>query len=215
MSDDVITVFLADDHNLIVEGLIALVSQDPCIQIVGYCNNGVEVLDKARESKPDVLVLDISLPGLNGIDICRQVKKALPKTAIMILTMHANEQCVLGALENGATGYLVKEAVALEFREAVHTVARGEIYLGQSINIGVLQRVNRGAKDPYSQLTDRQRQVLQLSAEGMNHEQIGQLLQIPCSAVESDHASLIKALGFKNQTDLIKYAIRNHIINIE
>src|SRR3546814_15502 len=108
MSDDNITLFLTDDHQIVVEGIIALVSQDPCIQVVGHCNHGMEVLDKVREAKPDVLVLDISMPGLNGLDACRLVTTELPKTKVMMLTMHSNEQCVVDAFERGATGYLIK-----------------------------------------------------------------------------------------------------------
>jgi len=215
MSDDLITLFLADDHQLVVEGLVALVQQDPCIQVVGYCNSGLEVLEKVQAAKPDVLVLDISLPGLNGLDLCRRVKSALPATAVMMLTMHTNEQCILEALENGALGYLVKEAVALEFCEAVHAVSCGEIYLGQSIPIEVLDRVNRRATDPYALLNDRQRQVLQLSAEGKSPQQIGQMLQVSRETVEDDYARLTASLGIRNQTDLVKYAIRKHIIAVE
>jgi DNA-binding NarL/FixJ family response regulator len=214
MGDGVITLFLADDHQLVVEGLTALVSQDPCIQIVGHCNNGLAVLNDVKIANPDVLVLDISLPGMNGLDLCRLVKQALPQVAVMMLTMHTNEQCVLEALENGALGYLVKESISLEFREAVHAVSRGEIYLGQSIPISVLERVNRRAPDPYSLLTNRQRQVLQLSAESKSQEQIAQTLGIPHKIAQEDYASLTKSLGIQNQTDLIKFAIRKHIITV-
>jgi len=215
MSDRVITLFLADDHQLIVEGMIALVSQDPCIQVVGYCNTGREVLEKVQEILPDVLVLDISLPGMNGLDVCRQVKKALPQTAIMMLTMHTNEQCILEALESGALGYLVKEAVALEFCEAVHAVARGEIYLGQSIPISILGKVNHRGADPYSAMSEHQHQLLQLSAEGKSHKQIAEILNVPCATVEAEYAALTKALGLPSQTDVVRFAIRRHLITVE
>ena len=125
MTDDKITLFLMDDHQIVVEGIIALVSQDPCIQVVGHCNDGLELMDKLRQAKPDVLVLDISIPGLNGLDACRMVSTELPRTKVLMLTMHSNEQCVLDAFERGASGYLIKETVSQEFCEAVHAVARG------------------------------------------------------------------------------------------
>lgn len=215
MSDDVITLFLTDDHQIVVEGIIALVAQDPCIQVVGHCNDGLEVLDKVRAAKPDVLVLDISLPGLNGLDACRIVKAEVPATHILMLTMHANEQCILDALENGASGYLIKEAVAQEFCEAVHAVARGEIYLGRSIPGDILDKVNHRQPDPYDRLTNRERQVLQLFVEGKSDLQIGQMLKTPCEVIQADHESLMNKLNLHSQTELVKYAIRKHIIWVD
>jgi DNA-binding NarL/FixJ family response regulator len=142
MSDEIITLFLTDDHQTIVEGVMALAAQDPCLRVVGYCNDGLEVLDKVRAIRPDVLVLDISLPGMNGFDACRLVKAEMPKTRILMLTMHSSEQCVIDAFERGASGYLIKEAVD-EFCQAVHGILRGETYLGRGIPRSVLDRIDR------------------------------------------------------------------------
>ena len=133
MSDDAIIVFLVDDHQPIVDGLMTLVEQDTRIRVVGHCNDGLEVMDRVQVAKPDVLVLDISLPGVNGLELCRLVKKALPATAVLMLTMHASEQCILGALRNGALGYVTKDSAALEFRAAVYAVSRGAVYLGRGV----------------------------------------------------------------------------------
>lgn len=214
MTDEKITLFLTDDHQIVIEGIMALVARDPCIQIIGHCNDGLEVLHKVQASQPDVLVLDISLPGLNGLDLCRMVKAKLPQTSIMMLTMHSNEQCIIDAFQNGATGYLIKEAVSEEFCEAVHAVARGEIYLGESLPRSVLEKINCGAPDPYDTLTDRERLVLQLFAEGKSNRQIGDALQISSGTVHTDRAQLMNKLNLHSQTELIKFAIRKHIIMI-
>jgi two-component system response regulator NreC len=214
MTDDKITLFLTDDHQIVVEGIMALVAQDPCIHVVGHCNDGLEVLDKVRTARPDVLVLDISLPGLNGLDACRMVKADIPKTRILMLTMHTNEQCILDAFERGASGYLIKEAVAQEFCEAVHAVSRGEVYLGRGIPRSILDRINRKEPDPYDSLTDRERQVLQSVVEGKSNQQIGKLLHVSSDTIDADYASLTKKLKLDNQIELVKYAIRKHIIAI-
>ncbi len=214
MKDETITLFLTDDHTIVIEGIVALVSQDPCIQVVGHCTNGLQVLEKVREARPDVLVLDISIPGLNGLDACRMVKAELPDTKVMMLTMHSNEQCILDAFERGATGYLIKEAVAQEFCEAVHVVSRGEIYLGRSLPRNLLDRISKRQADPYDTLTDRERKVMQLVVEGHPNDEIAQLLGAPLQEISSDYASLNRKLGISNQVDLVKYAIRKHIIMV-
>jgi len=215
MKDGEITLFLADDHQIVVEGIMALVARDPCIQVVGHCNDGLQVLEKVQVAQPDVLVLDISLPGMNGLDLCRMVKETVPETAVMMLTMHTNERCITNALGNGATGYLIKEAVSYEFCEAVHAVARGEVYLARGIPRSILEKVNRDGPDPYDTLTDRERQVLQLSAEGKSNRQICDALNISSTAVDIDHTNLMQKLDLHNQTELVKYAIRRHMITID
>jgi DNA-binding NarL/FixJ family response regulator len=215
MKDDSITLFLTDDHQIVIEGIMALVAKDPCIQVVGHCNNGLEVMGKIEACRPDVVVLDISLPGMNGLDLCRIIKKRLADTMILMLTMHSNERCVVDALQNGASGYLIKEAVSREFRDAVHAVARGEIYLGRGIPRGVLDHINKRRVDPYDSLTDRERQVLQSFAEGKSFRQIGETLSIAVTAVGADYANLMRKLDIDNQIELVKFAIRRQMIAIE
>ena len=149
MNDKKIVLLMADDNEMVLEGLKALVANDPCIVIAGHCNDGLEVLGKVQELHPDVLVLDISLPGMNGLEVCRSVNASVPETAILMLSMNASERIVIGALENGASGYVIKEAVSREFREAVHTVARGERYISQGIARTVLDKIS--SKGPAAQ----------------------------------------------------------------
>ena len=214
-SDDKITLFLTDDHQIIVDGIMALVAQDPCIHVVGHCNNGLEVLDRVRAARPDILVLDISLPGMNGLDVCRQVKAQVPETSVLMFTMHTNEQCVMDALQHGASGYLVKEAASEEFCEAVHAVSRGEIFLGRGISRDILDQINGKEPDPHDLLTDRERQVLQLVVEGKSNQQIGTLLDAPGDTIDADCESVMRKLGIDSQIDLVKYAIRRHVISVE
>jgi len=215
MQDEKITLFLADDHQIVIEGIIALAARDPSIQVVGQCSDGLLVLGQVEAIRPDVVVLDISLPGLNGLDLCHMIKERLPETAVLMLTMHANESCIVDALESGATGYLIKESVSGEFCEAVHAVARGEVYLGRGIPRSVLKKVSQHEPDPHDTLTDVERQVIQLSVEGKSNRQIGELLDMAASAVDAEYFSAMKKLGLTNQTELIKYAVRRRMITID
>ena len=150
MNEQKIALFLADDNEMVVEGLMALVANDPDIEVVGHCGEGLKVLGEVQATQPDVLVLDISLPGMNGLEVCRRVKQDRPQTKILMLSMNLSERIVIGALNNGASGYLIKEAVAGEFRRAIHTVARGETYLAPVIDRAILDKVR--SKEPTAQV---------------------------------------------------------------
>ena len=143
MSDEKIALFLADDNEMVVEGIAALVGRDPSIEVVGQCGNGLEAPDQVQAARPDVLILDISLPGMNGLEVCRSVKAKMPEIAVLMLSMNASERIVAGALANGASGYLTKEAVASELCQAIHAVARGEIYLGRGIPRTILEQAKQ------------------------------------------------------------------------
>jgi DNA-binding NarL/FixJ family response regulator len=214
MNEETITLFLADDHQILIEGITALVANDPSIQIIGHCNDGVQLLDRVQTAKPDVLVLDISLPGVNGLDLCRLVKAKVPETTILMLTMHSNEKCILTAFENGASGYLIKETVSREFCEAVHAVARGELYLGQEIPRSIMNKIDRKEPDPYETLTDQERNVLQLLTEGKSNRQIAEALQISSDTVDSDRENIMQKLGLHSQIELVKYGIRRHLVTL-
>jgi len=129
--------------------------------------------------------------------------------------MHTNEQCVMDALQHGASGYLVKEAASEEFCEAVHAVSRGEIFLGRGISRDILDQINGKEPDPHDLLTDRERQVLQLVVEGKSNQQIGTLLDAPGDTIDADCESVMRKLGIDSQIDLVKYAIRRHMISVE
>ena len=212
MNDVAIRVFLADDHAMVREGLAALVAKDPRIEVIGQCGDGMQVIEQAAGLKPDVAVLDITMPGLNGLDVCRELRRRCPSTPVLILTMHDEEQFVASALENGASGYLLKESAADELAAAIHRVMDGELYLGPGISRSALSLVGRGDEDPYNQLTTRERQVLTMIAEGLTNRQIAESLDLAVKTVDTHRTRLMKKLDIHDQTSLVKYAIKRGII---
>jgi len=208
-----IRLFLADDHTMVREGLAALLNRAEDIDIVGECGDGLRVVREVLAARPDVVVLDLSLPGLNGLDICRQLARKAPDCSVLVVTMHSDEEFMVRALQNGACGYLLKEAAADQLVQAVRIVARGQMYLGPGVPRTVLKRLAAGAGgDPYDLLTTRERQVLQLIAEGRKNRDIAELLGLSVKTVDTHRAHLMRKLDIHNQTDLVKFAIRKGII---
>jgi two-component system response regulator NreC len=215
MTGESIRVFIADDHAMVREGLASLVGgPDGDIEIVGQCGDGLRVVPEVLAVRPDVVVLDISLPGLNGLDLCRELGRKAPDAAVLVLTMHNNEQFVARALANGATGYLLKEAAAEQLDEAIRRVAAGEIFLGPGIGRGVLDRLGRDRGDLYDLLSTREKQVLQLIAEGETNRRIGEILGLATKTIDTHRTRLMQKLDIHNRTALVKYAIARGIISV-
>lgn len=215
MADQGIRVFLADDHAMVREGLCALISREPSMRIVGQCGDGLQVLRQVEALSPDVVVLDITMPGLNGLDVCRQLTRKGHETAVLILTMHDDEQFVMRAIEYGASGYVLKEAAAEQLAEAIRTVSRGELYLGPGIRRTALQRIGQPGGDPYDRLTLRERQVLQQIAEGKTNRQIAQELSLAVKTVDTHRSRLMRKLNIHDQTSLVKFALRRGIVPLQ
>ena len=213
--DEFIDVLLADDHVMVREGLAALVMKDPDIRVVSQCSDGIEVLKKVAELRPRVVVLDLTMPRLNGLDVCRELTRRHPQTAVLILTMHNDEQFIARSLERGASGYLLKEAAAEQLSQAVHAVARGELYLGPGISRSVVQCMSGGADDPYDRLTMREKQVLQLLAEGMSSKEIARQLHVSVKTVSAHRQKLMEKLDIHDLAGLTKYAIREGLTSLE
>jgi DNA-binding NarL/FixJ family response regulator len=199
---------------MVREGLAALVQNDPGLQVVGQCGEGLAVVEQVRQCQPDVVVLDITLPGLNGLDICREITRKFRKTVVLILTMHDDEQLIAQAIENGASGYLLKEAAGRQLTEAIRTVSRGELYLGPGIPTTLLQRMTQGEREPYDKLTMRERQVLQMVAESKTNRQIADELKLSIKTVDTHRSHLMRKLNIHDQTTLVKYALRKGIISL-
>lgn len=197
---------------MVREGLAAIAARDGDIRIVGQCGEGLKVVEEVCLSNPDVVVLDITMPGLNGLDICREIIRKQKGTAVLVLTMHNDEQFVARALENGASGYLLKEAAAESLTEAVRAVARGDLYLGPGIPRSVLSRISKGDIDPYEKLTTRERQVLQLIAEGKTNRQVSEKLNVAVKTVDTHRTRLMRKLEIHDQTSLVKFAIRKGLV---
>ena len=209
-----ITVFFAEDHAMVREGLAAMVEREGGFRIVGQCGDGLKVLEQVRACQPDVVVVDIGMPGLNGLDICREITRKVRKSAVLILTIQDGEQFVARALEYGAGGYLLKEAAANQLIEAIRAVARGELYLGPGIPRRVLDRIHSGAGDPYEQLTPRERQVLQLIAEGKTNRQVAEELGLAIKTVDTHRMRLMRKLDIHDQTTLVKFAVSRGIVSL-
>ena len=209
-----IRVFLADDHAIVREGLAALLAGDPRSEIVGQCGDGLKVFEEVRGSDPDVVVLDITMPGLNGLDICREIRNKLRDVQVLILSMHDDEQFIARALRNGAAGYLFKEGAAEQLIEAVRTVAGGGVYLGPGVPGSVLEQLNGRGQDAYEKLTTRERQVLQLIAEGKTNRKIAEELNLAVKTVDTHRSRLMQKLRIHDQTSLVKYALRKGIVSL-
>ncbi|HKS37449.1 MAG TPA: response regulator transcription factor [Verrucomicrobiae bacterium] len=212
-----IRVLLADDHTLVRAGIRSLAERIPGVQVVGEAANGREALDLIRSQRPDLVVMDITMAGLNGLEAAARVSKEFPAVKIIILSMHANEEYVLQALRAGAAGYLLKDAATTELDIALQAVARGETYLSPAISKRVIESFLRqgGNPDPLAQLTPRQREILQLIAEGKSTKEIAFTLKLSVKTVETHRAQLMERLEIRDVAGLVRYAMRTGLISNE
>lgn len=207
---------IADDHALVRAGIRALVEKQPNMEVLAEASNGREALALIREHQPDVVLMDISMPELNGLEAIRQLAKELPNVYSLILSMHADEEHVWHALQAGAAGYLVKGGSLAELELAINSVARAETYLSPGISRHVIsQYIDRTTgRRPVEGLTPRQREILQLIAEGKNTKQIALILDVSVKTVESHRADLTKRLGATNIASLVRHALRLKLVNL-
>lgn len=210
------TIVLVDDHVVVRQGLRALLEAEPDFAIVGEAADGLEVPDLVERLKADVLVLDLMLPGLTGLEVTRQVQQRSPQTRIVILSMYANEAYVLEALRNGAAAYVLKEASAADLVHAIREVMAGRRYLSPPLSENAIevyiQKAKAAPRDAYEALTTREREVLQLAAEGQSNPEIADRLGISVRTVETHRANLMHKLDLRSQTDLVRYALRRGIL---
>jgi DNA-binding NarL/FixJ family response regulator len=213
------TLVLAEDHHVVRQGLRALLQAEPDLTIVGEAGDGLEAVRLVERLEPDVLVLDLILPGLNGLEVTRQVSQRSPRTRVVILSMHAAEAYVLEALRNGAAGYVLKDASAADLVRAVKEAVAGRHYLSPPLSElaieAYLQKAREATLDLYETLTTREREVLQLAAEGHSNPEIAERLVISPRTVETHRANLMRKLGLQSQADLIRYALQRRIITLE
>lgn len=214
-----VTIVLADDHHIVRQGLRMLLETDPEFAVVGEEADGLKVVDLVKRVSPDVLVLDLMLPGLNGLEITRQIAGLSVKTRVIILSMHADETYVLEALRNGASGYILKDANPAEMLQAVREVSAGRRYLSRPLSDRAIEAYAEKAQaappDPYETLTDREREIMQLTAESSSNTEIAARLGISPRTVETHRANLMRKLGLQSQTDLIRYALRRGILRLD
>lgn len=211
-----ITLVLADDHYLVRQGLKALLAASEELQILGEADSGRQAVQAAEQLAPDVLILDLEMPDMNGLEVARYLTERDARCGILILSMYDDESHVLAALQAGALGYILKSSDFPELVRAIHAVARGKRYLGQALSelvIAAYARQARGAAlDPYETLSPREREILKLVAEGYSNVECAARLSLSPRTVENHRASVMRKLDLVSHTALIRYAIRKRII---
>lgn len=209
-------VLLADDHTLVRAGLRKLLESMPALTVVGEADDGLQMLALAAQLQPDLVLMDIAMPGLNGLEATARLVKAQPAARVLILSMHQNEEYVRQALRHGAAAYLLKDAAPVELELAIKAVQRGETYLSPAVSRGVVsdyvQRL-RGDVPTAVHLTPRQREVLQLVAEGHSTKEIARRLNISVKTVDTHRSQLMKQLDIHEVAGLVRYAVRSGLIS--
>lgn len=213
-----VRILLVDDHALVRAGLRSLLEDIEGLQVVGEAHDGREAADAIGVHRPDIVLMDISMPGLNGLDATRRIVKEYPSVRVIVLSMHANETHVLQGLRAGALGYVLKGSAPRELALAIEYVARGEFFLSPIISKHVIDIYLGRAGEKvgsFDELTPRQREILQLIAEGKSSKQIAQVLDTSVKTVESHRASLMSRLDIHDVAGLVRYAIRNGLVSPE
>ena len=211
-----ITIVLVDDHRVVREGLRALLESEPDLSVIGEAGDGLSAIRLVERLKPNVLLLDLIIPGLNGQEVARRTRKCSPNTRVVVLSMHSSEPYVMEALRNGAAGYVLKDASYSDLVRAIREVMAGWRYLSPPLSKLAIdayqEKADAAAADRYDLLTAREREVLQLAAEGHSNNEIANRLDISSRTAETHRANLMRKLHLRTQTELIKYAIERRIV---
>jgi two-component system, NarL family, response regulator NreC len=213
-----VRVLLADDHGIVRKGLRFVLEQEPGMTVIAEASNGREALRMCEELKPEIAILDIAMPQLNGIEAVSLIRKASPQTASLILSMHSDETYILRALSAGAKGYILKDAVEDEILPAVRSVLSGKSYFSPAIAKTLLEDYvrylrQRGLEDSYDLLTDREKEILQLLAEGRANKDVANLLNLSVTTVETHRTNMMQKLGLHSAAEIVLYAVRKRIIS--
>jgi two-component system response regulator NreC len=212
-----IRVLIADDHAIVREGVRMILAREDDIEVVGEAGDGEQAMQLVAERQPDVVIMDISMPGMGGIEATRRIRAQHPQVQVLVLTMHEDETYVFQLLRAGAAGYVLKRAAAQDLVQAVRAAARGEAFLYPSVARKVvadyLTRVERGEdRERYDGLTAREKEILTLIAQGLSNQQIAERLFISIKTVQTHRAHILEKLGLHDRTELVRYAIRKGLI---
>jgi two-component system response regulator NreC len=219
MTDKTITIFLADDHTIVRQGLAKLLEVEPNFRVVGEAENGREAVNKVEELKPNIVIMDIAMPLLNGIEATRQIKKIHSQTKVIILSMHSHDRYISELFSLGASGYLLKDSTGTDIIKAINAALNGGTYLSPSISRRVIEdylslKKKSSKEDLYSKLSNREREVFQMIAEGHSAREISEILFISPSTVKTHRSKIMEKLKIENISQLIQFAIRIGIVDI-
>jgi two-component system response regulator NreC len=214
-----IKVLVVDDHTIVRDGICALLALAGDIEVVGEATNGNEALNRVRKLSPDVVLMDISMPIMGGLEATRRINKEFPGIKVLVLTQYDDKEYFFPVIESGASGYISKAAASSELLAGIRSVYRGDSYLSPSVTKLLVEKYKNASgeiasQDPYNQLTEREREILKLLAEGRGTQEIAKMLVITPKTVEGHKTNLMAKLGVHNRVELVKYALRKGIINI-
>lgn len=217
-TEDKLRVMIAEDHAVVRSGLRAVINAQDDMEVVAEAEDGVSAVEKAREIQPDVILMDITMPGLGGLEATRQIKNALPNVKVVVLTIHASEEFLFHALKVGADGYLTKSVHEMEVVSAIRAVSKDRVYIDPGVTRPLVSAFvetsqKAGDGDGYSELTDREKEMLPLIASGQTNKEIAQALRLSEHTVHNHRAHLMEKLGMHDRTQLLMYAIRHGIIS--
>lgn len=216
MSEKPIRVLIADDHTLVRESLVSVLEGSGVCEVIAQAADGIEAVEKAVATRPDVAVVDISMPRLNGVEVVRRLHEALPDTKVLVLTMHYEEEYVLQLVRAGAAGYLGKDSATSELISAVTSLSEGSGYFSpQAAKIVAesVQRPERRVDDPYGNLTAREREVFHLMIEGLSTKLIARKLDISVKTAENHRVRVLRKLSVRNAAELVRYAVRRGLLD--
>ena len=214
-----VRLLIADDHKIFRQGIKKLLEEEQDLQVVGEAADGREVVKKATELKPDIILMDIAMANLNGLEATKQIKKVLPESKIIMLTMHKNEEYVLQSFQAGASGYILKEGAVEELVSAIRSIYAGKSFLSPTVSKTLvdayLRKMETGKTEtPFDLLTDREREVLQLIAEGFTNREVAKQLFISVKTVEAHRAHIMQKLNIHDIAKLVKYAIQKGLVDL-
>ncbi len=213
---DKIKILLVDDHAIMRDGIRALLSLYDDIEIVGEASEGTEAIEKTQELMPDVVVMDIAMPGMDGLEATRRIKKNNPEVKILVLTQHDNREYILSAIKAGTAGYIPKKALGSELVSAIRAVCKGESFLYPSAAATLIKDyLRRADEEPYDRLTAREREILKLIAEGHTSREIADRLFISLKTVLGHRTKIMQKVDIHNRTELIRYAMRKGLIGMD
>lgn len=211
-----VSVLVADDHEIVRRGIRALIHEQPGWKVAAEAEDGRDAVTKASEFQPDVAILDITMPSLNGLDAAKQITKLSPRTKVLILTIHESDQLIRKALDAGASGYIFKTDAAFDLITAVNALLSDKAFftpkVSQMVLNGYLGKGPTASQDEPLQITPREREIVQLLAEGKHSKEVATVLDITVKTVETHRANILRKLHCHSVTDLVRYAVRNHIV---